>query len=69
MNAHLNSLEKWLDELSVKNTACSTCLMVNKQQLIELIGKESDVVPTLKTINIKLFVSQQDAEWYYIDSF
>jgi hypothetical protein len=69
MNGHLNSLEKWLTELDVKNVARPTCLMVNKAQLLALVGAEADVVPTLKSINTKLFISQQDNEWLYVDSF
>ena len=69
MNGILNNLEKWLTELEVKNIARPTCLMVNKAQLMALVGSESEVVPTLKTINTKLFVSQQDNDWLYIDSF
>ena len=69
MNAHLNSLEKWLNELNVKNIARPTCLMVNRQSLLHLVGHEDDVIGTLKEFNIKLFISDEDAEWYYIDSF
>ena len=71
-NNNLILSEKWLDELGIRTHACPTCLMVNRDDVVNLVGdgKEFDLLNEMKsTISTKLFWGSRDDTWFYLESF
>jgi len=70
MNQSLVKAEKWFAEMSIRTQVRQTYLMVNRDD-IDNLGNSNELLELVKTDTgcNKLFWSQTDDNWLYLDSF
>lgn len=73
MNALLNNAEKWFTDLGIKTIARPFCLMVSKDDVVNLVGLNQPyqtILAELRTAlnSNKLTFYQEDKQWLYLDS-
>ena len=74
MNELLNKAEKWLNELGIKTITRPTCLMVSKDDVMNLCGVNQPYHTILAELRSALGTNkytfyQEDKEWLYLDAF
>ena len=74
MNELLNKAEKWLNELGIKTIARPTCLMVSKDDVMNLCGVNQPYHTILAELRSALGTNkytfyQEDKEWLYLAAF
>jgi hypothetical protein len=69
--------EKWLAELGVRTKACPTCLMVNRDDIVNLgflptpegSAYELFLGELRNAISKRLYWANKDDEWFYLQAF
>ena len=77
MNTSLNAAEKWLNEMGIKTIARPTCLMVNRNDMVNTIDGETPEISyglMLKELRValnttKIFWGGKDDDYLYLESF
>ncbi len=68
-NTLLEKLKVWCDELGVSSTIGRSSIVIDKKQLVELVGNEKDVLKTLKEISSKYIIANETDEYYFVETF